>query len=62
VTKGKSKVEGVIMKKKVKAHIKGTFREAIATIVIDENNNIEEIIDIEDISDLEDCEVKTIID
>jgi hypothetical protein len=46
------------MKRKIKAHIKGSFREAIATVIVDSQGNIEEVIEIEDFDDFEDCEVK----
>jgi len=47
------------MKRKIKAHIKGYFREAIATVIVDDQGNIEEVVDIEDFDDFVDCELKS---
>lgn len=47
------------MRRKIKAHIKGYFREAVATVIVDEQGNIEEVVDIENFEDFEDCELKS---
>jgi hypothetical protein len=49
------------MKRRVKAHIKGFVREAIAIVIIDDFGNVEEIEDILEVEDIEECEVKEII-
>jgi hypothetical protein len=44
------------MTRKIKAHLKGYFK-GIATVTINNDGTIDEVLDIEDIEDVEDCEV-----